>query len=306
MVWYQCRASACAWRSPGGRHRRESVARRSGRGRSTAARPRADRVAGSVREMPRPVPPQVIPRPATWRARRPGAVGGHPGGPAKGDRHPAGAPRPRRPGPAWSRARRHRRGRHVPRGHHRQRVGGAAGASRQRRRPGRAVRRGGRGPRDPDPALLAACAPTRARSAFPAAGSNEGEDPTAAARREAHEEVGLNPALVTMVGWMHPVMTLASPALIMPVIATLPGRPAPGGQPGRGGAGLRRRPGRAGRPGHLPRGALAGPRARRSPAARTTRFPVRFFEVAGEMIWGATARMLSELITIVLTGETGL
>jgi hypothetical protein len=33
---------------------------------------------------------------------------------------------------------------------------------------------------------------------------------------------------------------------------------------------------------------------------------VRFFEVAGEMIWGATARMLSELITIVTTGETGL
>jgi hypothetical protein len=32
---------------------------------------------------------------------------------------------------------------------------------------------------------------------------------------------------------------------------------------------------------------------------------VRFFEVSGEMIWGATARMLSELITIVVMGKTG-
>jgi hypothetical protein len=33
---------------------------------------------------------------------------------------------------------------------------------------------------------------------------------------------------------------------------------------------------------------------------------VRFFEVSGELIWGATARMISELITIAVTGENGL
>jgi hypothetical protein len=32
-------------------------------------------------------------------------------------------------------------------------------------------------------------------------------------------------------------------------------------------------------------------------------FPVWFFEVAGELIWGATARMLYELLSIVLTGS---
>jgi hypothetical protein len=32
---------------------------------------------------------------------------------------------------------------------------------------------------------------------------------------------------------------------------------------------------------------------------------VWFFEVAGEMIWGATARMIHELLRIVLTGEGG-
>jgi hypothetical protein len=31
-------------------------------------------------------------------------------------------------------------------------------------------------------------------------------------------------------------------------------------------------------------------------------FPVWFFEVAGELVWGATARMLHELLTVVLVG----
>ena len=34
-------------------------------------------------------------------------------------------------------------------------------------------------------------------------------------------------------------------------------------------------------------------------------FPVWFFEVSGEMIWGATARMLHELLSVVLTGASG-
>ena len=42
------------------------------------------------------------------------------------------------------------------------------------------------------------------------------------------------------------------------------------------------------------------------PRSPDNSFAVRFFEVSGEMIWGATARMLSELISIVVTGETGL
>ena len=33
--------------------------------------------------------------------------------------------------------------------------------------------------------------------------------------------------------------------------------------------------------------------------------PVWFFEVSGEMIWGATARMIHELLSIVLTGRSG-
>ena len=34
-------------------------------------------------------------------------------------------------------------------------------------------------------------------------------------------------------------------------------------------------------------------------------FPVWFFEISGELIWGATARMLHELLSVVLLREAG-
>ena len=140
---------------------------------------------------------------------------------------------------------------------------------------------------------------------FPGGRLNEGEDPAAGARREAHEEVDLDPALVTMVGWLHPVTTLASPALIVPLIAVLPGRPH-----------LVASPREVERIFDVALSELADPAifheerwqvpGRIIPGSPDNSFPVRFFEVSGEMIWGATARMLSELITIVVTGKTGL
>ena len=118
-------------------------------------------------------------------------------------------------------------------------------------------------------------------------------------------EIDLDPALVTMVGWLHPVTTLASPALIVPVVAALPGRPH-----------LVASPREVERIFDVALAELADPRifheerwrvpGRIIPGSPDNSFAVRFFEVAGEMIWGATARMLSELITIVTTGETGL
>ena len=140
---------------------------------------------------------------------------------------------------------------------------------------------------------------------FPGGRANEGESPAAAARREAHEEVDLDPALVTMVGWLHPVTTLASPALIMPVIATLPARPQ-----------LVASPGEVERVFDVALAELADPSifheerwqvpGRIIPGSPDNSFAVRFFEVSGELIWGATARMLSELLSIVVTGGTGL
>jgi 8-oxo-dGTP pyrophosphatase MutT (NUDIX family) len=132
-----------------------------------------------------------------------------------------------------------------------------------------------------------------------------GEGPAEAALREAYEEVDLDPALVTIVGWLHPLTTLRSPALIMPVIATLAARPQ-----------LVASPGEVERVFDVTLAELADPAifheerwqipGRTIPGSADNSFAVRFFEVSGELIWGATARMISELITIAVTGRNGL
>lgn len=136
---------------------------------------------------------------------------------------------------------------------------------------------------------------------FPGGRLDAGEDTTAAARREAQEEVGLDPSLVTIVGWLHPLTTLVSSSLIQPVLATLARRPH-----------LVANPTEVERVFdvslaeladvdifHEERWRMAG---RAIPGSGDDSFPVWFFEVSGEMIWGATARMIYELLTVVLTG----
>jgi len=136
--------------------------------------------------------------------------------------------------------------------------------------------------------------------AFPGGKLDPHEGIDEGARREAHEEVGLDPSLVTVVGHLTAMPTVSSNTLMTPVVAVLDGRPtttpAPDevarvfdvaladlladdvfaeelwAVPGRHGA--------DGRPGG--------------------EFPVWFFSVAGETVWGATARVLTELLCLVL------
>ncbi len=140
----------------------------------------------------------------------------------------------------------------------------------------------------------------RGEVSFPGGRIEEGEGPWQAAMREASEEVDLDPALVTAVGWINPVMTLVSASLIMPVLATVEARPT-----------LVANPAEVERIFDVTLAELADPAVfheerwsvpgRAVAGSADDSFPVWFFEVSGEMIWGATARMLYELLSIVLT-----
>ena len=140
---------------------------------------------------------------------------------------------------------------------------------------------------------------------FPGGRIDEGEDATTAALREAHEEVGLDPSLVTTVGWLHPVMTLVSASLIMPVLATVAERPHLVANPTEVERAFDVSLAELADPDifHEERWRIAG---RTIPGTDDDSFPVWFFEVSGEMVWGATARMIHELLSIVLTGRGGL
>ena len=143
----------------------------------------------------------------------------------------------------------------------------------------------------------------RGEVSFPGGRLDEGEDPPAAALREAREEVALDPSLVTVAGWMHPVLTMVSGSLIMLVLATLPG--------GRTWCPTRTRWSAF----DVTLAELADPEVfheehwriagRTIPGSDDDSFAVWFFEVSGELIWGATARMIHELLSIVLTQKTG-
>jgi 8-oxo-dGTP pyrophosphatase MutT (NUDIX family) len=142
----------------------------------------------------------------------------------------------------------------------------------------------------------------RGEVSFPGGRLDEGEHPEAAALREAHEEVALDPETVTPVGWMHPVLTFVSGSLILPVIATVESRPKLVGSPDE-----------VERVFDVPLRDLADPEifheerwqipGRDIPGSPDNSFAVWFFEVEGEMIWGATARMIHELLSLLFLGR---
>jgi 8-oxo-dGTP pyrophosphatase MutT (NUDIX family) len=142
----------------------------------------------------------------------------------------------------------------------------------------------------------------RGEIALPGGRSDRDENPVTTALREAYEEVGLDPSLVDLVGWLSPVMTFAPGSAIWPVVGVLAGRPdlviqpsevervftVPLAQLIQDGVFLEERWKRPGpRPG----------------ADADGYFPIQFFRVPGDVIWGATARVLTELLCLV-TGAT--
>lgn len=122
---------------------------------------------------------------------------------------------------------------------------------------------------------------------FPGGGQDHGEDLQDTARREACEEIGLDPSLVDIIGELDHLSTITSNSFIVPFVAVLPARPHLHPSPAEVAAVL-----------HVPLAELLDPatfREERWDIFGTDR-PMWFFELVGDTVWGATAAMLRQLL----------
>lgn len=127
---------------------------------------------------------------------------------------------------------------------------------------------------------------------FPGGRLDEGEAPLAAALREASEEVGLDPAEVEILGELAPLATFSTRAGIMPFVGALPGRPA-----------LHPNPAEVELAFDVALAELMADGVHqeelwRFPGGEVER-PVHFFDLPHDIVWGATARMLHQLLELV-------
>ena len=129
--------------------------------------------------------------------------------------------------------------------------------------------------------------------AFPGGGQDPDDpSPWHTALREAWEEIGLPPEQVRLVGPLDPLATLTSGALISPFVGVLPGRPELRADPNEVAAVL-----------DVPVRELLD-----DATFRTERWPMPpelgswrdmyFFDLVGDTVWGATARMLVQFLRL--------
>ena len=116
------------------------------------------------------------------------------------------------------------------------------------------------------------------------------ESPVRAALREAEEEIGLQPDRAEVLGVMQPVFTVVSNFLIIPVVAFLPQGPGV----------LRLQPSEVAELLLLPLPGLADPAIAHTEVWTREDQPrtVYFFDYGTYRVWGATARMLNELLEL--------
>lgn len=138
----------------------------------------------------------------------------------------------------------------------------------------------------------------RGEIALPGGRSHDGETAVETALREAHEEVGLEPASVTPIAWLNPIAAFGSGSSIWPIVGTLERRPE-----------LTIDPSEVDRAftvalsDLVAEGAFIEERWRRPilrPGADEDGYvPLHFFKVPEDLVWGATARVLTELLSLV-------
>jgi 8-oxo-dGTP pyrophosphatase MutT (NUDIX family) len=134
----------------------------------------------------------------------------------------------------------------------------------------------------------------RGEVAFPGGKVHEGETAEAGALREACEEVGIRPADVDVVGPLEEMATVAGRFVLAPFVGILPGRPV-----------LVPDPGEVARAFDVSVAELLDAdvyHEERWEIPGMGERPMHFFEVAGETVWGATARILYDLLVLVTDG----
>jgi 8-oxo-dGTP pyrophosphatase MutT (NUDIX family) len=116
-----------------------------------------------------------------------------------------------------------------------------------------------------------------------------GEDALAAALREAREEIGLDPAHVEVLGRLSETLVLQSAFRLTPWVASVPYPYAYVAEPGEVAEIL-----------HVPLAALLRPGVHRVEPreAYGMNLDVHFFALGEDVLWGATARIVWELLGV--------
>jgi 8-oxo-dGTP pyrophosphatase MutT (NUDIX family) len=127
---------------------------------------------------------------------------------------------------------------------------------------------------------------------FPGGRLEPGEEPLMAALREANEEVGIDPDAVEVIGRLNPLSTFSSSSFITPFVGVLSGRPT-----------LRPNPYEVELAfdvalAELVEEGVFAEEIWTRPDEEGER-PIYFFDLPNDVVWGATARVLHELLELV-------